>query len=78
MRAKILFKAKTIAASLPRTIYSDRPKTNIIIKFSLCEVNVLKLFFTIKINLFRYKRFKDGRYGYKIIVSNHLKTATVH
>ena len=45
MRAKILFKAKTIVASLPRNIYSDRPKTNIIIKFSLCEVNVLKLFF---------------------------------
>ena len=77
MRAKILFKAKTIVTSLPRNIYSDRPKNNTIIKFSLCVVNVLKMFFIIKINLFKYKRFKDGRCRYKIIVSNHLKAPTV-
>ena len=38
----------------------------------------VKIVFTIKINLFKYKRFKDGRCRYKIIVSNHLKAATVH
>ena len=36
IRAEIRFKAKTIVTSLPRDIYSDRPKNNIIIKFSLC------------------------------------------
>ena len=41
MRAEIGFKAKTIVTSLPRDIYSDCPKNNVIIKFSLCLIHVL-------------------------------------
>ena len=42
IRTEIRFKAKTIVTSLPRDIYSDRPKNdNIIIKFSLCVIHVL-------------------------------------
>ena len=40
-RAKIPFRAKTIVTSLSRDIYSDRPKNNIIIKFSLYVIHVL-------------------------------------
>ena len=41
IRAKILFRAKTFATLLSRDNYSDRPKNNIIIKFSLCVIHVL-------------------------------------
>ena len=42
MRAEIRFKAKTTVSSLPRDIYSDYPKNNIMIKFSsVCVMNVL-------------------------------------
>ena len=41
MRAEIRFKAKTIVMLLSRDIYSDHPKNNIIIKFSVCVINVL-------------------------------------
>ena len=41
IRAEIRFKAKTIVTSLPRDIYSDRPKNNILIKFSVCVIHVL-------------------------------------
>ena len=41
MKVGIRFKTKTTVASLPRDIYSDRPKNNIIIKFSLCVIHVL-------------------------------------
>ena len=56
--------------SLSRDIYSDRPKNNIIIKFSSCVI----MSFTIKINLFKYKRFKDGRCTYKSNVKYILKS----
>ena len=41
LKAEIRFKAKTIVTSLSRGIYSDLPKNDIIIKFSLCEIHVL-------------------------------------
>ena len=41
LRADIRFRAKTIVTSLSRDIYSDRPKTNIIIKLSVCVIHVL-------------------------------------
>ena len=44
-RAEIRFRAKTILASLPRDIYSDRPKNNTIIKFSLSVINVSLSFY---------------------------------
>ena len=34
--------------------------------------------FIIKINLFKYKRFKDGRCRYRIIVSSHLNLPICH
>ena len=40
-RAEILFKAITIVMSLARDIYSNRPKSNVIIKSSLCIIHVL-------------------------------------
>ena len=33
--------------------------------------------FTTKINLFKYKRFKDGKCRYKSIVSSHLKSLLI-
>ena len=39
-RAEIRFKAKAMMTSLQRDIYSDRPKHNIVIKFSLCVIDV--------------------------------------
>ena len=39
--AEIPPQAKTIVTSLPRDIYSDRPKINIIMKFGLCVIHVL-------------------------------------
>ena len=36
IRGEIQFKAKSIVTSMLRDIYSDRPRNNIIIKFSLC------------------------------------------
>ena len=41
IRAAIQFRANTIVTSLSRDFYSDRPKNNIIIKFSLCVIHVL-------------------------------------
>ena len=41
MRAEIRLKAKTIVTSYLRDIYSDRPKNNIIIKFSRYVIHVL-------------------------------------
>ena len=41
IRAEIRFRAKTIVTSFSRDIDSDRPKINIIKKFSLCVINVL-------------------------------------
>ena len=38
--AEIRFRAKTIVTSLPRDIYSDRPKDCTIIKFSLSVIHV--------------------------------------
>ena len=40
-RAEIRFTAKTIVTSLPRDIYSYRPKNYTIIKFSLSVIDVL-------------------------------------
>ena len=54
IRAEIRFRAKTIVRSLVRDVYSDRAKSNVIIKFSLWLLHVLHVF-TIKIDLF-YKR----------------------
>ena len=64
IRAEIRFRAKTNVTSLSGDIDSDRPKNNIT-KFSL---HVIHMFygFTVKINSLKYKRFKDGRYTYKI------------
>ena len=39
--AEIWFRAKTIVTPLSRDIYSDCPKTTIMIKFSLCVIHVL-------------------------------------
>ena len=78
LRAVILFIAKTIVTSLSRDIYSDRLKNNIIIKFSLCSyVQKIHKYTcynvrTVKINLFKSKRFKDGRCTYKNTGSSHL------
>ena len=41
IKAKIRFRTKTIATLLSRNNYSDRPKSNIITKFSLCVIHVL-------------------------------------
>ena len=38
--AEIRFRTKTIVTSLPRDIYSDRPKDNTIIKFSLSVIHM--------------------------------------
>ena len=38
---EIRFKATTIVTPLPRDIYSDRPKNNTVIKFSLSVIHVL-------------------------------------
>ena len=71
IRAEIRIRAKIIVTSLSRGIYSDRPKNNITIKFSnTCVI----LGFTVKINLFKYKRFKDGRCRYNNTGSRHLMT----
>ena len=59
-RAEIRFRAKTVVTSLPRDIYSDRPKNNIIIKFSLGKI-VLQY----RSIFFKYKRFKDEVCAYK-------------
>ena len=40
-QAPEVFRANTVVTSLSRDIYSDRPKNNIIIKFSLCVIHVL-------------------------------------
>ena len=40
-RAEIRFRAKAIVTSLPRDIYSDRPKNYTMIKFSLSVIHVL-------------------------------------
>ena len=71
IRAEIRFRAKTIVTLLLRDVYSDRAKSNVIVKFSLWLLHVFYVF-TIKINLF-YKRFKDGRCTYKNTGSSHLK-----
>ena len=49
-RAEIRFRAKTVVTSLPRDIYSDRPKNNIIIKFSLGKIvyNIDRFFLSIR------------------------------
>ena len=39
-RAEIQFRAKTIVTSLPRDIYSDRPKYNATMKFSLNVIHM--------------------------------------
>ena len=52
--AEIRFRAKTIVTSLSHDIYSNRLKTNIIIKLSLCAEYMCYSVFTIKINLFKY------------------------
>ena len=55
--------------SLSRDIYSDRPKNNIMIKFSnTCVI----MGFIVKINLFKHTRFKDGRCRYNNTGSRHL------
>ena len=41
LRTVIRFRAKIIETSLSRDIYSDRPKNNTIVKFSLCVIHVL-------------------------------------
>ena len=41
VRTEIRFRAKIIVTSLSRDIYSDRPKNNTIVKFSLCAIHVL-------------------------------------
>ena len=71
IRAEIRFRAKIIVTLLLRDVYSDRAKSNVIVKFSLWLLHVLYVF-TIKINLF-YKRFKDGRCTYINTGSSHLK-----
>ena len=43
-RAEIRFRAKTIVTSLPRDIYSDRPKNDTIIKFSLNVIEMASSF----------------------------------
>ena len=70
IRDEIRFRAKTILTSLSRDIHSDREKNNI--AQSMCKTGVNNGF-TIKIKLFRYKRFKDGRCAYKNTESSHLK-----
>ena len=70
IRAEIRFRAKTIMTSLSRDIDSDRPKNDIIIKFSLCNTCVI-MGFTVKINLFKKKTFKDGRCPYENTGSSH-------
>ena len=72
-RAEIQFRATTIVTSLPRDIYSDCPKNNTTIKFTLiyCNPNVNR--FTIQIDLFKYKRFKDEGCAYKNTGSSHLR-----
>ena len=55
IRAEIRFRAKTIVRSLVRDVYSDRAKSNVIIKFSLWLLHLLHVF-TIKINNLFYKR----------------------
>ena len=57
VRTEIRFRAKIIVTSLSRDIYSDRPKNNTIVKFSLCVIHVLC--FYNKDPLFKYKRFRD-------------------
>ena len=49
IRAEIRFRAKTIVTLLLRGVYSDRAKSNVVIKFSLWLLHVLYVF-TIKIN----------------------------
>ena len=44
MRAASRSRAKTILTSFSRDLYSDRPKNNIIIKFSVCVIHVLQWF----------------------------------
>ena len=44
MRAASRSRAKIIVTSFSRDLYSDRPKNNIIIKFSLCVIHVLQRF----------------------------------
>ena len=56
IRAEIRFRAKTIVTLSLRDVYSDRAKSNVIIKFSLWLLHVLYVF-TIKINLF----FNDSK-----------------
>ena len=63
--AEIRFRAKTIVTSLPCDIYSDHPKENTVIKFSLSEIHMSLPFYVIQIDLFKYKTFKDGRCSYK-------------
>ena len=41
VRTVIRFRAKIIVTSLSRDVYSDRPKNNTIVKFSLCVIHVL-------------------------------------
>ena len=41
VRTVIWFRAKIIVTSLSRDVYSDRPKNNTIVKFSLCVIHVL-------------------------------------
>ena len=43
-RAEIRFRAKTIATSLPRGIYSDRPKNNTTITLSLNVIHMSQSF----------------------------------
>ena len=54
IRAEIRFRAKTIVTLLLRGVYSNRAKSNVVIKFSLWLLHVLHVF-TIKMDLF-YKR----------------------
>ena len=72
IKGRIRFRTKTIVTSLSRDIHSDRPKSNIIIKLRLCVIHVLSIF-KIKINLFRYKRFKNRRCTCKNTRSSHLQ-----
>ena len=77
LRAVILFIAKTIVTSLSRDIYSDRLKNNIISLVYAVYVQKIHKYtcynvLTVKINLFKSKRFKDGRCTYKNTGSSHL------
>ena len=68
-RAEIRFTTKTIVTSLSRDIYPDSSKNKIMTKFSLGVIHVSPCVtchngFTIKTDLFKYKRFKDGGCAY--------------